>query len=185
MPYHVGNKGSNGCSGFPVVSDAGKVMGCHPTQSNAQEQVAALYAAGAADKADTPMDVAYNAVVTDPTPASPSSHINPNAGMKKPQYMVNQKRPTKSKTIHNKPGVDIWSGSAFGRQKSDVIKDDNAMMPTSTYQEPSYSGCGCDECLMSNMPCTSCSKCASELGKSIFNLNSAAKLITKQTVRWE
>lgn len=55
MPYHVGAKGSSGCSGYPVVSDAGRVMGCHPTESNAQEQVAALYAAGAANKGDMPM----------------------------------------------------------------------------------------------------------------------------------
>ena len=50
MPYHVGKKGSNGCSGFPVVTDKGKVMGCHPTQSHADRQVAALYANGAAEK---------------------------------------------------------------------------------------------------------------------------------------
>lgn len=52
MPYHVGSKGSNGCSGFPVVSDTGKVMGCHPSASKAKEQVQALYASGAADKVD-------------------------------------------------------------------------------------------------------------------------------------
>lgn len=55
MPYHIGAKGSNGCSGYPVVSDKGHVMGCHPTESNAQQQVAALYAAGAAEKGDGPM----------------------------------------------------------------------------------------------------------------------------------
>jgi len=55
MPYHVGAKGSNGCSGYPVVTDKGHVMGCHPTEANAQEQVAALYAAGAAEKGDGKM----------------------------------------------------------------------------------------------------------------------------------
>ena len=44
MPYHVGAKGSNGCSGFPVVSADGKVMGCHPTKEHAISQVQALYA---------------------------------------------------------------------------------------------------------------------------------------------
>ena len=44
MPYHVGAKGSNGCSGFPVVSADGKVMGCHPTKDHAVSQVQALYA---------------------------------------------------------------------------------------------------------------------------------------------
>lgn len=50
MPYHIGAKGSSGCSGFPVVDDKGKVHGCHPTKANAQEQLGALYAAGAAEK---------------------------------------------------------------------------------------------------------------------------------------
>lgn len=50
MPYSVGSEGSNGCSGFPVVDDKGKVMGCHPTKENANQQVQALYAAGAAKK---------------------------------------------------------------------------------------------------------------------------------------
>jgi len=66
---------------------------------------------------DTPMDVSYNATVTNPTPANPSSNINPGVGMKKPQYMLNQSRPT-GPGIHNKPGVRIWSGSAFAIGKS-------------------------------------------------------------------
>jgi hypothetical protein len=56
MPYHVGSKGSNGCSGYPVVADNGRVMGCHPTEANANDQVAALYAAGAAEKGDNKMN---------------------------------------------------------------------------------------------------------------------------------
>lgn len=44
MPYHIGEKGSHGCSGFPVVKDSdGKVMGCHPTEKDAKNQLAALY----------------------------------------------------------------------------------------------------------------------------------------------
>ena len=44
MPYHVGSKGSNGCSGYPVVSDAGHVAGCHPTEAEANAQLGSLYA---------------------------------------------------------------------------------------------------------------------------------------------
>jgi len=50
MPYSVGGKGTSGCSGYPVVDDKGKVMGCHPTKNKAGRQVRALYAAGAAKK---------------------------------------------------------------------------------------------------------------------------------------
>ena len=119
---------------------------------------------------DTPMDVAYNATVTNPTPANPSSNINPGVGMKKPQYMLNQSRPTGS-GIHNKPGVDIWSGSAFG--KSEEIVSENPIMPTQTYE-----GCECDTCAENNTTCSQCPECGgmdaetqmamhdSQLGKS-------------------
>lgn len=224
MPYHVGNQGSSGCSGYPVVSDTGKVMGCHPTKANAQEQVAALYAAGAADKSDccpdditkqgpcwdgyvqrgmkpgkdgkpvpncvpvekseTPMDVANNPIATDPTPASPSSHINPNAGMRRAQYMLNQPRPKSGGKIHNKPGVEIWAGSPFG-------KFDNSGQEIGSYTPPNpnpidtYEGCDCPECMSKNIACKDCAMCANKLADSIFNLGSVASLITKQTIRWD
>jgi len=45
MPYHIGDKGSYGCKGFPVVKDSdGEVMGCHTTEESAKRQLAALYA---------------------------------------------------------------------------------------------------------------------------------------------
>ena len=44
MPYHIGQKGSYGCSGYPVVKDSdGTVMGCHETDKDARAQLAALY----------------------------------------------------------------------------------------------------------------------------------------------
>lgn len=42
MPYHVGEKGSYGCSGYPAVKDDGTVMGCHETKEKAQAQVTAI-----------------------------------------------------------------------------------------------------------------------------------------------
>lgn len=56
MPYHIGSRGSNGCSGYPVVSDAGNVAGCHPTETEANAQLAALYANVAdAGKSENPV----------------------------------------------------------------------------------------------------------------------------------
>lgn len=44
MPYHIGEKGSYGCDGFPVVKDSDEtVMGCHATEDDAKKQLAALY----------------------------------------------------------------------------------------------------------------------------------------------
>jgi len=43
MPYHVGEKGSYGCSGYPAVKDDdGEVMGCHDTAEEAAAQIAAI-----------------------------------------------------------------------------------------------------------------------------------------------
>jgi hypothetical protein len=42
MPYHVGSKGSYGCSGYPAVKDDGTVMGCHQTRSQAAAQIYAI-----------------------------------------------------------------------------------------------------------------------------------------------
>jgi hypothetical protein len=42
MPYHVGSKGSYGCSGYPAVKDDGTVMGCHKTRSAAAGQIYAI-----------------------------------------------------------------------------------------------------------------------------------------------
>jgi hypothetical protein len=43
MPYSVGEKGSYGCSGYPVVKDGtSEVMGCHDTAAKAQAQISAI-----------------------------------------------------------------------------------------------------------------------------------------------
>jgi len=45
MPYSVGEKGSYGCSGYPVIKDDDKtVMGCHDTAQKAGAQIAAIEA---------------------------------------------------------------------------------------------------------------------------------------------
>ena len=103
-------------------------------------------------KSDTPMNVHNNPIVTDPEPANPSPHINPSVGMKKPQYMrTNQGRPLGS-GIHNKPGVEIWAGSAFGKSIQ------NEIIPSSTYQ-----GCDCEMCKQMNVDCPDCPTCANPI----------------------
>ena len=42
MPYHVGEKGSYGCSGYPALKDDGTVMGCHTTAGEAANQIYAI-----------------------------------------------------------------------------------------------------------------------------------------------
>jgi hypothetical protein len=44
MPYHIGERGTHGCSGYPVVkTSTGEVMGCHETAGKAGKQLAALH----------------------------------------------------------------------------------------------------------------------------------------------
>lgn len=134
-------------------------------------------------KSDTPMDVAYNATVTDPTPANPSSSINPATGMKKPQYMMNFGRQVGS-GIKDKRVVDIWTvksdcttkadpcwdgyvqrgmkpgdnGSMVPNcvpaEKADAPLPENPIMPTQTYE-----GCECDTCAANNTSCAACPDC--------------------------
>lgn len=53
MPYHVGAKGSYGCSGYPALKDDGTVMGCHKTKEQAANQIYAINVSeGNVDKAD-------------------------------------------------------------------------------------------------------------------------------------
>jgi len=80
MPYAVGSKGSNGCSGYPVVKEGGEVMGCHMTQEAAMSQVQALYAAEA-DKADTGVN-----------PSSTANPKYPNVGVRTPDSMRGGKK---------------------------------------------------------------------------------------------
>jgi hypothetical protein len=43
MPYSIGERGSYGCSGYPVVKDGtSDVMGCHDTREKAVAQIAAI-----------------------------------------------------------------------------------------------------------------------------------------------
>ena len=45
MPYSIGERGSYGCSGYPVVKDGtSDVMGCHDTREAAVSQIAAIEA---------------------------------------------------------------------------------------------------------------------------------------------
>lgn len=46
--YTIGARGTRGCSGYPVVSESGRVLGCHKTRASARAQQAAIYVSEAA-----------------------------------------------------------------------------------------------------------------------------------------
>ena len=186
MPYHIGEKGSNGCSGYPVVDDKGKAVGCHPTRAKAVNHMQALYAnVPDASKADTPMDVSYNAVVTDPTPANPSNHLNPSVGIRKPQ-ILNYGRQV-GPGIHDKRVVEIMHIPFLG-------KFDNTKQEMGSYETPipspleseqeikqcEYDGCGCPTCKEMNVCCDLCPVCQANEMKS-----DCCPDLNKQSPCWE
>ena len=82
MPYSVGEKGSYGCSGYPVVKDGtSEVMGCHDTAEAAQRQIAAINM-GEAEKGKKKMTSGLG----QPEPASNAeSHFNWSTPVRKPE----------------------------------------------------------------------------------------------------
>jgi hypothetical protein len=91
MPYELGEKGSHGCSGYPVVKIAtGEVMGCHPTAKDAGRQLAALHINEPnANKADTGVN-----------PSSTADPTYPGVGIKYPTSLTAARR---SKGVIRKP----------------------------------------------------------------------------------
>ena len=77
MPYSIGEKGSYGCSGYPVIKDDDKsVMGCHDTAQKAGAQIAAIEASedkgvGIKDPQEWPTDdKSIGSAMGQPEPAS-------------------------------------------------------------------------------------------------------------------
>ena len=71
--------------------------------------------------------------------------------------------------------------------------NEDSMMPTATYQK-----CECDTCVTDNLKCSNCPDCQNgmdsememaaydaSLGKTLFDFDNSAKLVTKQTIRWD
>jgi len=67
MPYHIGEKGSHGCAGYPVIKDSdNSVVSCNKTEQDAKDHLAALYihvvnAEKSADGYSPPTSVRNNA----------------------------------------------------------------------------------------------------------------------------
>jgi hypothetical protein len=93
MPYSLGEKGTHGCSGYPVVKTAtGEVMGCHPTAKDAGKQLAALHINEPGMKKDD-ATVAVN-------PSYTKNPGIPGVGIKYPTSLTSARR---SKGIIRKP----------------------------------------------------------------------------------
>ena len=107
MPYELGEKGSHGCSGYPVVKIAtGEVMGCHPTAKDAGKQLAALHMNEPnATKADNNVN-----------PSSSIDPTYPGVGIKYPTSLTAARR---KKNVVRKPKRKTGGGN--GQDAAGVV----------------------------------------------------------------
>lgn len=105
MPYHIGERGSHGCSGYPVVKDStGEVMGCHKTASKAGKQLAALHI----NEPNMDKSISVN-------PSSTPDPTIPGVGLKYPTNLTAARR---SKNIVRKPRKTRRGSQSTGGQSS-------------------------------------------------------------------
>lgn len=105
MPYHIGERGSHGCSGYPVVkTSTGEVMGCHETAGKAGAQLAALHI----NEPDAAKSVAVN-------PSSTPNPTYPGVGLKYPTSLTAARR---SKNIIRKPRKPRKGSQGIGNSGS-------------------------------------------------------------------
>lgn len=106
MPYHIGERGSYGCSGYPVVKDStGEVMGCHETAGKAGKQLAALHI--------NEPDAEKSATSVNPS-STPNPTI-PGVGLKYPTSLTAARR---SKNIIRKPKKNRTPSQGVGNGSS-------------------------------------------------------------------
>ena len=147
MPYHIGEHGSNGCSGYPVIDEGGKVVGCHPKRAQAEDHMGALYAnVEEAQKADDNAMLSYPGVgIKRPSQGVASTSggrsRNTTGSNIKSKYGKKPKKVNRGRSGNAKDGatagsigvssggtamgskfddVDFWDGTAFGRKSSGV-----------------------------------------------------------------
>jgi hypothetical protein len=106
MPYSLGEKGTHGCSGYPVIKTAtGEVMGCHPTAGDAGKQLAALHI-------NEPMK--KDASITAVNPVGTPNPTYPGVGIKYPTKLTAARRAKKmtKRKKKTKNQLDNSNGSA-------------------------------------------------------------------------
>ena len=195
MPYHVGAKGSYGCSGYPALKDSGEVMGCHTTRAEAAAQIYAInQSEGNIGKAmtklvegdfvmcpegyeDKPLVGRVEYVMTSGTFGTAGSEYSVEATMEDPAILVR----------HFEEEDGVWKEEMIlsGHKQSMLVRIDSLMVERDVVEEqvsPSssevamamydsqigkaYAGCGCPMCKELDVTCENCPVCKSEEMKS-------------------
>lgn len=133
MPYRIGERGSNGCSGYPVIDEDGKVVGCHPKRAQAEDHVGALYAnVPEASKADDNAMLSYPGVGIKRPEQGRGTNSARTRGYVRSSYAKKPKvtRGRSGDALNSDGSIasggsggsmgtksdDLWEGSAFGKR---------------------------------------------------------------------
>lgn len=189
MPYHVGAKGSYGCSGYPALKDTGEVMGCHKTRSEAAAQIYAINRSegniGKAMVKEGDMVMAgYEDeihvgrvvhVMTEGMLGMPGSEYALAASPEEPAILIQLfemeeggLEETEYFVGHKASEVMVMPSleSNEGMDKVEMAKEDVSTIGDTSEGGCKYDGCGCPTCKDMNVCCDLCPVCQANEMKS-------------------
>ena len=191
MPYRIGAKGSNGCSGYPALKDTGEVMGCHKTRSEAAAQIYAINRSegniGKAMVKEGDMVMAPHEeemyvgrvvhVMTEGMLGTPGSEYALEASAEEPAILIQlfemeEGELEETEYFVGAKAVDVMvlpdmmsddemDKSISGNSSSDDEEDDEEDDVKKVYE-----GCGCPMCKELDVTCDQCPQCQSGEMKS-------------------
>jgi hypothetical protein len=179
MPYHVGAKGSYGCSGYPALKDTGEVMGCHKTRAAAAGQIYAINRSegniGKSMVKEGDMVMAPHEeevyvgrvvhVMTEGMLGFPGSEYSIPASAEEPAILIQLFEieeggleeteyfvGAKASEVLPMPSIESNVGMDKSMHEEDEEDEEEDM-------EKQYEGCGCPTCKELNVNCENCPVC--------------------------
>lgn len=171
MPYRIGSKGSNGCSGYPAVKEStGEVMGCHTTRAQAAAQIYAINRSeGNIGKAMVKEGDMVMTSAEDEIYVGRIVHVMTDGllGFEGSEYAISasQDEPAVLVQLFEMEEGELEETSHFiGAKASEVMP-----MPTienNMAMDKVYEGCGCPTCKELNVNCENCPVCQANAMKN-------------------
>jgi hypothetical protein len=203
MPYHVGAKGSYGCSGYPALKDGtNEVMGCHKTRREAAAQIYAINRSEGNIGKSMPMpkegdmvmapheeEVYVGRVVhvmTEGMLGTPGSEYSVEATPTEPAILI--------QLFEIEEGGLEETEYFVGAKASEVMVmpslESNVGMDKSMHDvedkeedmDKQYTGCGCPTCKEMDIPCDKCPDCNEQMAQKG---ECCPEDISKQAPCWE
>jgi hypothetical protein len=152
VPYSVGEKGSYGCSGYPVLKDDDKtVMGCHSTAEEAQAQIYAI------NQSEEKAEVTNENVGIKNPEEWPEKSLTDANGM--PSATGQPHPASEEEFVTPVPKTKTGDTSMSNEIKSDSIWETVGR----SNEEPGLgkADCGCETCKSEGIACEDCKYCSS------------------------